>query len=240
MSKSRVQWITVGLSIVVLLVGILGMVLTSVLNSSVFGKADAYGTVPVPGSASLELPVGDVLVNYRYTQSSSSSSPTVPTLRLGITPPPGVAAPAVTDEDSGASTSGSEATAKVFVVHVQQAGLYRVEVGEPGFKAEDARLLFGYEGPYGWLMGPFAVVMTVGILAMIGSIFWVVRSDSDDVEPQVAPPVYGTGPIADGPQSYASAEDARLQRLKMIAGLRDSGALSEAEFEAEKRRILES
>ena len=32
----------------------------------------------------------------------------------------------------------------------------------------------------------------------------------------------------------------RLEQLKQLAALRDSGALTEAEFEAEKRRILES
>jgi Short C-terminal domain len=32
----------------------------------------------------------------------------------------------------------------------------------------------------------------------------------------------------------------RLEQLRQLAALRDSGALTEAEFEAEKRRILES
>lgn len=35
-----------------------------------------------------------------------------------------------------------------------------------------------------------------------------------------------------------SAEGVRLEQLKTITGLRDSGALSPKEFEAEKRRIL--
>ena len=32
----------------------------------------------------------------------------------------------------------------------------------------------------------------------------------------------------------------RIQQLKTLAALRDSGALSEQEFEAEKRRLLDS
>jgi hypothetical protein len=41
--------------------------------------------------------------------------------------------------------------------------------------------------------------------------------------------------------SYAAGDEAvRLEQLKQLAALRDSGALTEAEFEAEKRRILES
>jgi hypothetical protein len=36
-----------------------------------------------------------------------------------------------------------------------------------------------------------------------------------------------------------SDEGVRLEQLKTISALRDSGALTPAEFEAEKRRILE-
>jgi hypothetical protein len=32
----------------------------------------------------------------------------------------------------------------------------------------------------------------------------------------------------------------RLEQLKQLAALRDSGALTDAEFEAEKRRILDT
>jgi hypothetical protein len=34
-------------------------------------------------------------------------------------------------------------------------------------------------------------------------------------------------------------EEIRLERLKTLAALRDSGALTEDEFESEKRRILD-
>ena len=34
-------------------------------------------------------------------------------------------------------------------------------------------------------------------------------------------------------------EGVRLERLKTLAAMRDSGALTEAEFETEKRRILD-
>ena len=36
------------------------------------------------------------------------------------------------------------------------------------------------------------------------------------------------------------AEKARLEQLKQLAALRDSGALTKDEFDAEKRRILEN
>jgi hypothetical protein len=41
------------------------------------------------------------------------------------------------------------------------------------------------------------------------------------------------------PASYPpSDQGVRLEQLKTIAALRDSGALTQAEFDAEKRRIL--
>jgi hypothetical protein len=46
-------------------------------------------------------------------------------------------------------------------------------------------------------------------------------------------------PTVTGVPHEPSDEAVRLERLKMIAALRDSGALTDAEFEAEKRRILE-
>jgi Short C-terminal domain len=41
--------------------------------------------------------------------------------------------------------------------------------------------------------------------------------------------------------SYAPTDQGiRLEQLKTLSALRDSGALTEEEFEAEKRRILET
>jgi hypothetical protein len=52
----------------------------------------------------------------------------------------------------------------------------------------------------------------------------------------VAPPV----PPQPTPAPYEpSDEGVRIERLKTLASLRDSGALTQEEFEAEKRRILE-
>jgi hypothetical protein len=49
-------------------------------------------------------------------------------------------------------------------------------------------------------------------------------------------------PTHEAPTSTAhepTDEGVRLERLKTLAALRDSGALTEEEFETEKRRILE-
>jgi hypothetical protein len=48
-------------------------------------------------------------------------------------------------------------------------------------------------------------------------------------------PAWSAGPAA----SYTPTDQGvRLEQLKTLASLRDSGALTEAEFEEEKRRIL--
>ena len=47
----------------------------------------------------------------------------------------------------------------------------------------------------------------------------------------VPPPVHSYEP---------TDTDVRLEQLKTLAALRESGALTDAEFEAEKRRILGS
>ena len=54
-------------------------------------------------------------------------------------------------------------------------------------------------------------------------------------------PTYPPQSYVPAPPSYPPTDQGvRLEQLKTLAALRDSGALSDAEFEAEKRRILNS
>ena len=72
---------------------------------------------------------------------------------------------------------------------------------------------------------------------------WTVQTAEDGVY-DVA--VHGYEPTWPGPvpppvHSYEPTDtDVRLEQLKTLAALRESGALTDAEFEAEKRRILRS
>ena len=43
-----------------------------------------------------------------------------------------------------------------------------------------------------------------------------------------------------GPSFTPTDDGIRIQQLKTLAALRDSGALTQAEFDAEKRRLLGS
>jgi hypothetical protein len=57
------------------------------------------------------------------------------------------------------------------------------------------------------------------------------------VTPTVLPPAPPEAPVTTA--SEPSDEGVRLERLKTLAALRDSGALTQQEFETEKRRILQ-
>ena len=53
------------------------------------------------------------------------------------------------------------------------------------------------------------------------------------------PPTWSAGPAPVA--SYTPTDQGvRLEQIRQLAALRDSGALTEEEYEAEKRRILEN
>ena len=85
-------------------------------------------------------------------------------------------------------------------------------------------------------------LFVAGVAELTFALSWRVRS-AKKAQPLRAP-VSLDEPSWPGPLP-AAAGDLRaqrpgrgLQQLKTLASLRDSGALTEAEFEAEKRRIL--
>ena len=57
-------------AIVTLVVAIVGFIVTLLLDVFVLDKYNAYGEVPIPGSASLHLPEGEVTVSF-HTRSSA-------------------------------------------------------------------------------------------------------------------------------------------------------------------------
>ncbi|CNL36590.1 Uncharacterised protein [Mycobacterium tuberculosis] len=85
----------------------------------------------------------------------------------------------------------------------------------------------------------FVAIFVAGLVISILSGVWLSRTRRRAVVSAYAPVVF---PTVDVQPSYAapvpSDEDIRLERLKTLASLRDSGALTEEEFQAEKRRIL--
>lgn len=212
------------------------------VNAFVIADDDAYGQVPIPGSASLELPAGDVDIAYRATTLTvGGKGVMVPPIQLDITPPTGVAKPLITDSMSSSSKTNREVTVRVFTVHIKQAGTYRIDTKASVFASQNPRLTFGHSSPYYWVMWPFIGLTVLAGIALGLSIMWSLRSGKQatplpSYTPTYSPTYTPTYAGAQVPDDQA----VRIEQLKTIAALRDTGALSEAEFEAEKRRILES
>ncbi|OBB32537.1 hypothetical protein A5792_02260 [Mycolicibacterium peregrinum] len=234
------------LSVIALVIGVLGIIGSVMVNAFVIADDDAYGEVPIPGSASLELPAGDVDIAYRATTLTvGGKGVMVPPIQLAITPPTGVAEPLITDSMSSSSKTNREITVRVFTAHIKQAGTYRIDAKASVFESQNPRLTFGHSSPYYWVMWPF-IGMTVLAAVTLGlSIMWSLRAGKratplPDYTPTYAPtgiPTYA--PTYSGTQ-VPDDQAVRIEQLKTIAALRDTGALTEAEFEAEKRRILGS
>ncbi|MGX9792322.1 SHOCT domain-containing protein [Mycobacterium sp. MMS18-G62] len=244
MSRQRTAArVLVGLSILTLVVGIVGFIATLVLNAFVLDEYDAYGEVPVPGSTSLHLPAGEVTVSF-HTQvigSTSGGGLPVPELKMRLIPPDGVADPAVTENFGSTTTVNNDAHVRVWVVQVPAEGTYGVKTDGQINGYINPTLAFGHGSSYGWLVWVFVALFVFGVVDLVASLLWSARSSKKarPLAPQellaVDHPAWSTGPTA----TYTPTDQgARLEQLKTLASLRDSGALTEAEFEAEKRRIL--
>ncbi|WP_166905292.1 SHOCT domain-containing protein [Mycobacterium sp. DL440] len=231
-------------SVIALAIGVLGIIGSVMVNAFVIADDDAYGEVPIPGSASLELPAGDVDIAYRATTLTvGGKGVMVPPIQLDIIPPSGVAKPLITDSMSSSSKTNREVTVRVFTVHIKQAGTYRIDAKASVFASQNPQLVFGHSSPYYWVMWPFIGMAVLAAVALGLSIVWAQRSGKRTY-PTYTPTYTPTDtptyiPTYSGSQ-VPNDQAVRLEQLKTIAALRDTGALTESEFEAEKRRILGS
>jgi hypothetical protein len=244
MSRQRTAArVLVAVSILTLVVSIVGFIVTLILNAFVLDEYDAYGEVPIPGSSSLHLPAGEVTVSF-HTQvvgSSSGGGLPVPELKMRLDPPDGVADPVVTENFGSTTTVNNDAHVRVWVVQIAADGTYGVKTDGQINGYINPTLAFGHGSSYGWLVWVFVALFIFGVIDLVASLFWSARSSKKarPLAPQelvsLDQPTWSAGPTA----GYTPTDQGiRLEQLKTLAALRDSGALTEAEFEAEKRRIL--
>lgn len=246
MSRRSGPRIAVLSAILTLVVAGVGLVAALVLNAFIFDKYDAYGEVSIPGSTSLHLPVGEVTISFHtmVTGSPSSGFP-IPDLKFTITPPAGVAKPQVTESISGTTTVNSDTHMQVWVVQIAEEGTYGIVTDGNVNGYISPRLAFGHGSSYGWLSWLFGALLAVGVVELVAALMWSARS-AKAARP-LAPeelmsfkePTWSSG-TASAPSYTPNDQGVRLEQLKQLAALRDSGALTEAEFDAEKRRILEN
>ncbi|VBA52328.1 SHOCT domain-containing protein [Mycobacterium pseudokansasii] len=230
MNSRRVAKISLALAIAMLVVSVAGFITTSVVNAFFLDKYNAYGEVPVPGSGSIHLPAGEVTVSLHTVVigGTNGTGLPVPPLGISIDPPEGVPQPRLTESMGSTTTVNNDAHVRVWIVQVPAEGTYRVTTeGQVGGYI-NPRLAFGHQSSYGYLVWVFVAVFVVGLADLALSVMWLSRS-----RPKVVSPAGWSVPVE------PSDEGVKLERLKTIAALRDSGALTESEFESEKRRILE-
>ncbi|AGB24259.1 hypothetical protein Mycsm_04001 [Mycobacterium sp. JS623] len=229
-------------AVVALVVGGVGLIAMLMLNAFVLDEYDAYGEVPVPGSTSLHLPAGEMTVSFHtmVTGSPSSGFP-IPDLKFSITPQQGGAKPEVTESVGGTTTVNSDTHVQVWLVQVPQDGTYDIVTDGNVNGYISPRLAFGHGSSYGWLTWLFGGILALGVVELIVALFWSARSAKAATPLLPDEAVHLDEPAFSSGSGFTPTDQGvRLEQLRQLAALRDSGALTEAEFENEKRRILDS
>lgn len=227
-------------SLLMLFISIAGFIVTMVLNAFVLDHYDAYGEVPIPGSAQLHLPAGEATVSF-HTQvigSPSGGGLPIPPLSMNIDPPDGVADPQVTEKFSGTTTVNNDSRRQVWLVQIPVEGTYTITTQGQVSGFINPRLAFGHDSSMGYLVWVFVGLFVIAVVSLVGTL-WRSKRTPAVVASAPFPPVFAPAPVQPVQPAEPTGEGVRIEQLRHIAALRDSGALTEAEFEAEKRRILD-
>jgi len=246
----RLAKVSLAVAVVTLVVAVGGFIVTLVLNAFFLDKYNAYGEVPIPGTDSVHLPAGDVTVSLHTLVIGDGGALPVPPLGITIKPPEGTPQPEVTESIGSTTTVNNDAHVRVWMVHVPAEGTYDITTDGQVSGYINPRLAFGHQSSYGYLVWVFVAVFVVGLIDLALSVMWLSRTRRTAVSAAVARPagspyLHDLSPaVSPAPPppvvAYEPTDDGvRLERLKTLAALRDSGALTEGEFQAEKRRILE-
>src|ERR1700735_480854 len=94
MSSEAPAKLTRTITIWMIVIAVPGFIVTFVLNAFFLDDYDAYGEVPVPGSASLHLPAGQVAISLHTVIIGGPNGGGLPLPPLGVTVAPPTRAPA--------------------------------------------------------------------------------------------------------------------------------------------------
>lgn len=223
-----------------MVVAIVGFVVTVVLNAFLFDEYDAYGEVPIPGSSSLHLPAGEATVSFHtmVTGTGGGGLP-VPPLKLSIAPPEGVPDPQLTESYGSTTTVNNDARVRVWMLQIPAEGTYEIRTDGQVNGYINPHLAFGKDSSNSTMAWVFGGLFVLGLVELTAAIIYAVKSGK---RPSPVGPAAATFDVGDSygvRDPYTPTDDGiRIEALKNLAALRDSGALTEDEFEAEKRRIL--
>ncbi len=219
---------------VTLIVGVVGLILTLALSAFVYDDFDAYGEIPVPGSGRVTLPAGEVTVNFHTAVPGGIDGGfPVPPLRLRIDAPDGVPDPELTEEVGSTTSVKNDVHVRIWTLQVAQHSVYDVRAeGSVGGYIQP-RLAFGADSSSDWPLWVSGGLIALGVLGICAGLPWWIRAD------QAPQPVPGPVILDDAQWPGPVPPPVHSYQLEHLAALRDSGALTDAEFEAEKRRILD-
>jgi hypothetical protein len=253
-SSRRLAKISLAAGIVMMILSVAGFIVALVLNTFFLDKYNAYGEVPVPGSSSLHLPAGEVTISLHTVVIGGPNGGGLPVPPLGvwIKPPDGMAQPVVRGSRGSTTTVNNDAHVRVCVAQIPAAATYTITTDGQVNGYINPKLAFGHRSSHGYLVWVFVAIFVVGLADSILSGMWLARTRRKAAAAVVASkpyePVFGpieTPSVSEAPEAPIHAaheptdEGVRLERLKTLAALRDSGALTEEEFQTEKRRILD-
>lgn len=215
--------------------------MTLVLNAFVFDKYDAYGEVPIPGSSSLHLPAGQATVSF-HTQTVGSPNGGIPVPPLGLTiaPPDGIPQAEVTQSRGTTTTINNDVHIRVWVVAIPADATYDITTDGQVNGYINPRLAFGHDSSNATMAWVFGGLFVLGLAELAAAIVYAVKRGK---RTSPVTPLGATFTVAEMRavrDPYTPTDDGiRIEQLRNLAALRDSGALTEEEFEAEKRRILD-
>ncbi|WP_301149691.1 SHOCT domain-containing protein [Mycobacterium simiae] len=237
MRSRRLAKMSLAAAVVTMIVAVAGFIITLVLNAFFLDKYNDYGEVPIPGAGSLYLPAGEVTVSlHTVVIGGADGGLPVPPLGVTITPPDGVAQPTMTESIGSTTTVNNDAHVRVWVAQIPAAGTYHVTTDGQVNGYIAPRLAFGHSSSYGYLVWVFVALFVLGLADSILSGWWLARTRRRAAAAVVS---RSWEPASSLSGAYEPTDEGvRLERLKTLAALRDSGALTEEEFQTEKRRIL--
>ena len=102
-------------------------------------------------------------------------------------------------------------------------------------------LAFGHGTPYGHLPVVFGVIFGIALVDLLIVRAWAARiaMRESPVAFHPQPDGFHPPPVGAAGAYVPTDQGVRLEQLNTLARLRDSGALTEDEFQAEKKRVLD-
>lgn len=240
MNRRTAPKILTVVAVLTMIVSAIGFVLVLILNAFVFDEYDAYGEVSIPGSRSLELPAGEVTVTFHTVLiGGSGAGLPVPPLKYVITGPDGI--DGQLNEDYGSATTvNNDARVRVGYLHVPVGGTYEVKLDGNVGAYLNPTLAFGHPSSYGTVPWILAAIFGFAVVDLLIARIWAARVRRGvQGTPASTADGYLPPPIRAAPSFTPSDAGIRVQTLNTLARLRDSGALTEDEYDAEKKRVLD-